>query len=603
MKGLDSDNDNDKDIDIEQEFRGVQDPVALNSRFASYRRALNEKESVNEMDSEKETVYDVDNNNTVYEEEQEEDEAEAEEEQPPYYEQLLRVAFKALYKVKHHWRRAAVLLALLLVNLAVMLSMVAHRRDASTSQSQSQSQSQSHSHSQVLSINTIQDVSTSLTNLQWQINELNTKNKHRLNDFKNYLDLKLDEFNTRFQRLDARVDEWDARRLRELDLSGVDVVNAKVPILLDEYNNVKILPEFEQFLRRYINSYLNNVDFNAKFEVDYDALISRHLDKLAQGKMGFMRKEEVLSLVSSQLQENKAKLIQDIKNQLLHAASTTTTGSSSSSKEDVSDRLVTSGYRAEEDARQVNYALFTAGARIINYLTSPTFEPKLKRSGGGGGGGGGKGLLQWLYGKREGEGEGQGKGKEGEEGEDKLLQLEQPYSSSPFIVLTSNEGYWRSSAVNDTRLAIKFLEPIYLNRVEYKHGNVLNGAVLTSAPRKMSLFINTYDNARNALLSEYRETLPLQDQDDYFKVSEMEYSIEQLQEQQFFEIGPKLSKVLVKSVLIRVESNQGNAFFTSINKFVIQGLTRFDVYSIKELLNSDSIDSALKAKFKAVYNM
>lgn len=417
--------------DIELEYLALKDPLLLNKQFQSYK---NEHEKETYFDEpEIDEVDEIDEINEVNE--------------INYYEEILRVLFTFILKLKVHFKLVLIILVLIILNFFLVSSI----------------------NSNEISVSSLNDISKSLNNLQFQINELNQKNKVRLNEFKNYFDLNM----------------------------------KNIPIKLNN-NQIEVIPELNSFLNGYIDNYL---------EVNQNSYT----------------KNEILNLISSKFKENKDLLLNEIKS------------------------------IAIEGSDEINYSLSSNGARIINYLTSPTFKPKFKKN---------YNYLNWFNSND--------------------IELE----NSPFIILTSNDGYWKSSEIKNTTLAIRFLEPIYITNLKYYHKKILNSSILTSAPKKFSIFIETFNNDKFKKLSKFDEIL----NNNYFKISEFNYDLNVDDEQGFLPLS--FNKVLIKSLIIRIDENYGNNFFTSLNKFKINGFTKFDVHSMKDLLNNDDINDDIKYKFK-----
>lgn len=566
------------DQEIEREFQSLFDVKALNSRYNKFKEELtviddelNEEEEeliadddeqlAQEIEPEPEPAPEEDSEeiNDIKDTEYEDDLVELEEQDEPAMqstaEKIIKVIFKVILKVKHNFVK--VLIAVML--LTSLIAAFIYINDNFIGNN-----NEKHN---IIDINSFSDIKKSINNLQFQINDNNERQTSKLHDFKNYIDVKFDKISKKFYSIDEDLNNLSKnndiliRRIEELKLSKINIKNEKIPVILDANNNVKILPEFESYL---INLFENEISLSEnmkkEFEIDYKRFLSDYLDEILNKKVGFMKKEEILSLISFKFQENKSKLISEIKS-LINSGTPTPTPPHFKD------------LKYNKTNEKINYSLASNGARIINYLTSKTFKPKYKKS-----------IKNWF-------GLGLNSNKHGEKEIDEDVTVSNSVISSPFIVLTEEEGFWKSSDVNGTRLAIKFLEPIFISDVFYKHKKLLNGAILTSAPKKFSVFVNSVDNKNEEIFkqSKFNERL-----NGYIKVGEFEYNLNSETIEQSFDLPPFTKKYLINSIIFKVDSNYGNDFFTSLYKFRINGLTKFDIYSLKQFLTNDVINDEFK---------
>lgn len=543
------------DDDIEMEFE--INPSDLNQKYSGFKKQYQEEEEEEETDDDydddestieegKETAFDV-----VAEDRDEEYGEEGNKEN--YTEVVLKSFLRLIYKAKKNWFKVSLYLTLFISNLFVITYLTG---------------SNGSNDDIITNVKSFGDISKSIQHLQWQINDINNKNKNRLHDFKNYVDLKIEEFSLKFNQIDDELfdlkqqnqiifQKLDGIRFNELDI----INNDKIPIILDDENNVKILPEFAKFLQDKIQEIINDQITNEKFQLNYEQFIENHVNEIINNKVGFMNKEEILSLITLQFQENKKKLITEIKNLNLKT-----------NKNEIPQRLI------NQDSNQVgkiNYGQAISGARIINYLTSSTFKPRYKSDSILGS------FLNIFNGNKD--------------TKDLPQELEQVYhqqTQSPFVVLTSNEGYWKSSDTKNAQLAIKFLEPIYISDFWYVHERVLNAAIMTSAPQYMSIYVQSEDN--DELLKEIGNTDVIS---GHFKIADFKYELNGSVEQKI-SLPHFIKRYLIKSIIVVANDNYGNEFFTSFYKFKIHGLTVFDLYSIKKIINNKEINQVIKDKFK-----
>ncbi|CDR47822.1 CYFA0S38e00254g1_1 [Cyberlindnera fabianii] len=471
-------------------------------------------------------------------------------------ETLLKNVFRILHRIKSYWRLIGVISIMALVILTIPYLSIGIQQSSS----------------QIIpNVKSLSDISRSIQNLQWQINDINTKNKGKIHELRSYVDHKFEEVASKFGSVDKRLDQLQRsneqliQRLNSLKLDSVGIDEKKIPVVLDENNNVQLLPEFQRYLQQYIQSVLeDNNKTDTQFKIDYQKFVEDYINEIVSDKIGFMSKEDILHLISSQFQDNRRKLINEIK-QL--------TQSSRPAPNDIPTKLIPS---LDKKRSKINYAQASNGARIINYLTSATFKPKTKNS-----------LLGWI--------------KHESTHTQQDIEDEQTITpNSPFIVLTNHEGFWKSSE-RDATIGIKFLEPIFINNWSYNHPRVLNSALLTSCPMAYEVFVQCDNDemVKSELRDQrwkYTGDTTLQ-RGRYVKVMECEYDVNG-DEIQHCDVPDVVKTSLTRSVVIRIRGNYGNEFFTSAYKWIVNGLTRFDLASVDKLLGNSEIGESLKRNFR-----
>lgn len=572
--------------DIEREYE--INPKLLNQKYTGFKKQYEEEEGEDQEEDQEEDLDDETDDDYVDEEVKETIHGDDEEESgldddnddddfntpdEGYQEIILKSIFRIIYKARRNWIKVMIYLLLFCTNLCIISYLRSNpQQDIITN------------------VRNFGDISKSIQHLQWQINDINNKNKNKLQDFKNYLDLKIDEFNLKFNQIDDNFKKLNLsnkeilQKIENLnfqnnnDNNKIIIENDKLPVILDEYNEIKILPEFNEFLIDKIQSILNNEINESKFQLNYEKFIENYVEEIINSKIGFMQKDEILSLISLQFQENKKKLINEIKN-LIKINQNDQKQQQQQQINDIPRRLINqdqSSSSSSSSVGKVNYGQSISGARIINYLTSSTFKPKYR----------GESIFK-IFSKKK---------NQDIKDED---ELELSKIVSPFIVLTPTDGYWKSSIIENTQLSIKFLEPIYMNEFWYIHKKVMNGAILTSTPQNLELYIqlerNVDDDDEN-IIEKYDLKNEIQ---GHFKISELKYDLNGPLEQKF-ELPDFVSKYLTKSIIIIAKDNYGNEFFTSFYKFKIHGITKFDLYSIKKIMNNDDINDSIKKKFKGI---
>jgi hypothetical protein len=494
----------------------------LNAKYVDYKKSIEDAlgDESDDDGSYKETF--VDEYSDEFDDEEGEDEvSEADEEYKEQSVSLLKPLMRLTFRLKKHWIVILTILGIIIVNYILWnrasLPIISN------------------------------DLSRSLNNLQWQINELNTKQKSKYKELKNYLDLKLDDINSRFISIDKDIKQLKLQnkellnKINELSVDNISIDSSRVPVILDDENNVQLLPEFKAYLQSFIKASLSS-DIPQSFKLDMERFIQDHVHEILNNKVGYMQKDEILHLISRQFQENKRKLIDEIK-QLTSIRHT-----------DVPSRLIPNELKQQ---RKIDYAQASNGARIINYLSTPSFKPKTKGW-----------FRTWIS----------------------NIEAEEEDPSSPFIILTPNQGFWKSQVA--TTLGIKFLEPVYMNEFQYEHQRVMNSALLTSCPKTISLYVLGDDMDSLRRYSPYPDHIG-----KYQKVIEMQYDLNG-GEVQSVDVPEWMKKILVKSILINVEDNYGNEFFTSLFKFHIHGITKFDLLSVEKLISNEQLNEGIKRSFR-----
>ncbi|CCH45809.1 Spindle pole body assembly component [Wickerhamomyces ciferrii] len=492
-----------------------------------------------------------------YEDDEEYDDDDNNNHDDDYITIILKFILRIVFKIQKNWFKSLLYGIIFLINLLIISYLT------------SSNNNQYNSNDEILTnFKSFSDISKTIANLQWQINDLNIKNKNKFHEFRHYLDSKIDEFNNKFTQLDSNVlsitkaNEEIISRLDSINLETIGskyIKDDRIPIILDDNSNIKILPEFADFLEQKIKNLVNKYEptLDLKFQLNYEKFIEDYVYDILNNKIGFMNKDEILSIIQLQFKENKSKLISEIKK----------INSKSNIDSNISNEKLIN--KSPRKINKINYGQAVSGARILNYLTSPTFNQQNSQ----------KSFISKFF------------------PNDQDDDNESNSINSPFIILTSNEGYWKSSTINNTQLGIKFLDPIYLSDISYLHGRFINGGILTSCPQILELYVNV-ENQEELIEKLPRTPIFLQ---NHIKISELNYHLNE-PEEQFFQIPKELQSFIIKSLIIKIPKNYGDEFFTSFYKLNIHGLTKFDLYSIQKIINDDKIDNVIKKKLNQENN-
>ncbi|KAH3674771.1 hypothetical protein WICPIJ_009459 [Wickerhamomyces pijperi] len=268
--------------------------------------------------------------------------------------------------------------------------------------------------------------------------------------------------------------------------------------------------------------------------------------------------DEIVKLVSDKFKENKSKLIKEIKSITKPTSSPAITIPTDQAKR-----------------KKKNYSLYTSGARLINYLTSPPFNPRTTSA--------------------------------NSNSKEPISDPQSDQLQSPMVLLTTTETSYKSSALAP-QLAIRFMEYIHITEVSYTHDLYSDPAGVLACPKVIELYLDVIDY--QGLISEI-ESLGSQlkiIEGNYIYVSSLNYQINKNNEQeQWFDIADYIKKYLVRSIIFKVKDsdndslpnngnlyftsfdnddslpNNGNLYFTSLYKFYIGGLTKFDILALNQM--------------------
>lgn len=160
---------------------------------------------------------------------------------------------------------------------------------------------------------------------------------------------------------------------------------------------------------------------------------------------------------------------------------------------------------------------------------------------------------------------------------------------NPTNVLLENKAYW-VSLVNNTHLGIKLSKDILLLDVLFVHPRNDNTLILTSAPRKISIYVKPVSRKDQDLLKE--KFSKRYDQDfvsglsQFSKITEFEYDINNAHINQYAPIPKEFSRlnIPIKEVYIEVETNWGHDQITSLHNIKVFGINNNDLTSAKKLL-------------------
>ncbi|CCC67264.1 hypothetical protein NCAS_0A07060 [Naumovozyma castellii] len=350
--------------------------------------------------------------------------------------------------------------------------------------------------------------------------------------------------------------------LQEKLLSNLETnLPNEVPIVMNGTSSFLIIPELHTYLSNLISNILNISSMNNTEShggnINWEYNVNEYVKEILTNELKYVDKDFFIKELNRRLQENKERIWQEINIKLEDEKDKirelTYTNDQSTFPQQYSSILLkkmiyqiynTNQHQWEGD---LDFASSFQGTRLMNHLTSPT----------------------WNHGNGVG----------------------------PIELLTSSRltgsTYWQCQDIKECSWAIRFNKPIYLTKVSYIHGRFTNNLhMMNSAPKLISLYVRLAGNSPSVeeerltkLARKYGQGQPFGRDKRYIKIAQFQYSIESSMVRQSLAL-PRWyieSKPLIHSLVLQVDSNYGNENFTSLKKFIINGLTREDL----DIMQSD----------------
>ncbi|CCD24526.1 uncharacterized protein NDAI_0D02120 [Naumovozyma dairenensis CBS 421] len=346
----------------------------------------------------------------------------------------------------------------------------------------------------------------------------------------------------------------------------------EIPIIMKGNNNnattenstaFLIIPELHSYITDLVAQTLNtsrdNLDeISKKWEYNMDTYITEYLTN----ELKYVNKHDFLAELNSKLESNKLEIFEEMNNKLNDIRFQNDQSAFPQYSNSMLKKLVYDIYNSNMHQWQhdLDFASIFQGTRLLNHMTSNTWKN-------------GNGILPI-----------------------ELLKPSKLLSSTYWQCANENGN---SKSGYKCSWAIRFQEPIYLTKISYVHGRFLNNLhMMNSAPRLISLYVRLTNNKDTEELirraKKHNQGQTFVKSYDYIKISQHTYSIDDLETRQTFPL-PKWyieMKPLVHSLVFQIDDNYGNEKYTSLKKFLINGLTREDLNILKN--NNGALRKSVK---------
>ncbi|SSD61340.1 uncharacterized protein SCODWIG_03101 [Saccharomycodes ludwigii] len=320
-----------------------------------------------------------------------------------------------------------------------------------------------------------------------------------------------------------------------------------------------MIPEFSTYLQKiFQNGTTNNITSKLKLsdELKYD--LNNYVKEILLKEFQFVDKQFFISYIKQNYES--------LKNELLSKQREVSTTANTFDNKELQifvERLVyrilkkSTAYTNNDITKdnEVNYASYLTGTKILNHLCSKTFQDV---------------IVKGIWGN----------------------------GITPIELLSlSSDTYWMCESKKNCQWSIRFKQPIYLTNVLYQHGRFTNNlALMNSCPKLITMYaeiitpttIRTKDVFnKNAYVENSGDYEHLYNDYKYIKVGSLAYD---LHGEKYNDLKQKIAlpkwfinlKPLVKALSFVVEDNYGNEYYTSLNKFIVNGVTPYDLELMKQ---------------------
>lgn len=343
----------------------------------------------------------------------------------------------------------------------------------------------------------------------------------------------------------ANISEWQARLKRELETT----LPAKIPIVVNNSSTFMILPEMHKYLYDLID---NMIKHSNTFEIelssqDWKYDVNNYVKEILIDDLKFVEKSHFINELDRRLRVTKEEIMHEVASKIkaLDAGEFKSSNSQTMPPEQYSSillkKLVNKIYNANQHQweNDLDFATYVQGTKLIKHLTSATFSK-----------GNGVSPIELLADTK----------------------------------LSSSSTYWQCKPGNGCTWAIRFIKSIYLTKLSYMHGRLANNLhIMNSAPKLISIFVKLSDLDKNkenemveAIKAHHKEP---HYKDGHIKITQFTY---QLTDNSIKQVIPLPGwfihlRVLVKSMIFVIDQNYGNEDYTSLRKFVVNGVTLEDL--------------------------
>lgn len=389
----------------------------------------------------------------------------------------------------------------------------------------------------------------SLLNVESEIKSINTKIQNLQESTKN---IKPQNFEFSLTNVTSLQKQLVSELEKELP--------TEIPVMVNNSSSMLIIPEMHNYISHLLSNLIkySNVtlkepsDSLNKYPLNYD--LNNYIKEILTNEFQYINKDFFINELNSRLQANKLEILHDLKDNIqmeLTRFNENNAGKHNGFSERYSTvllkRLINQIYDVNQHqwGNDLDFMTFAQGTRLMKSLTSSTSLQ-----------GNGIAPMQMLSDNK----------------------------------LDSSSTYWQCQPNNEgeCNLAIRFNKPIHLTKISYLHGRFTNNLhMMNSAPRKISVYVkltNGQDVTKLQQMAErFNEGQSYSGDKTFIKIQTYEYDIFSKKIKQNFPLPPWFIplKPLVKSMIFQVDSNYGNKDYTSLKKFIVNGVTETDLAIMK----------------------
>ncbi|QHS74224.1 Mps3p [Saccharomyces paradoxus] len=345
------------------------------------------------------------------------------------------------------------------------------------------------------------------------------------------------------------VTQWQDQLVKQLDTH----LPQEIPVVINNSSSLLIIPELHNYLTALISEVIESPGIvtagGSENHWEYD--LNHYVKEVLSNELQYIDKDYFIQEMNRRLQSNKQEIWEEITNRLeseqqqqqkqVHQDYSNAPQQYSSI---LMKRLIHQIYNSNQHQWEddLDFATYVQGTKLLNHLTSTTWK--------------------------------QGSGVQ------------------PIELLTdskqSSSTYWQCENEPGCSWAIRFKTPLYLTKISYMHGRFTNNLhIMNSAPRLLSLYVKLSQTketkALQTLANQYGFGQPHKRDRNYIKIAKFEYRLTDSRIRQQIPLPPWFIqlKPLVRSIVFQVDENYGNRKFTSLRKFIINGVTPQDLQIIE----------------------
>ncbi|SCU97195.1 LANO_0E15412g1_1 [Lachancea nothofagi CBS 11611] len=368
-------------------------------------------------------------------------------------------------------------------------------------------------------------------------------------NLKKLLPRDLGSVQSQLQRLDTQVQdlsrtfslnnvtEWQDSLVFELE----HLLPEQIPVVLNNSTQaLMVVPELHRYLAQIIPQVVNKtVSIESTKPFQYDT--GQYVREILRDEYQYVDKSFFLKELDLALKSSKEDILREMESRI-----STLENVPQQYSNVLQRKLIHKIYNANQHQWQddVDFATVAQGTRLLNHLCSTTFQG---------------------------------------------LQGIPPNGVTPLDLLADAQPapstYWLCSDKNSKQCAwaVRFAQPLYLTRIAYVHGRFTNNLhLMNSAPSTISVYVKLQSSSD----SEFRRTAArnghgatwAQDR-SFIEIGSWNYDNSDPRIRQNFPLPPWFiqCKPQVRSLALVVRSNNGNAHYTALRKFVVNAVTAQDL--------------------------